>query len=181
MTTNGNLYDTTKQDLITYSMAHDNVFLSQNQKVIVGGYNFVVPTNAAAGDTYQIQIGRPSATSDGINTDNYIEAPTDGTLTSSPTNLINSVKLVTVGQRQYIVGDVAPFRWFNAGDFGEGELLNNDVVQIFQSAVYSWNSPPPGSDFFDAMDSSNGLTNNLAASVYSGDDLVDDRRRRERT
>jgi Fn3 associated len=167
-----NLYDTKQQDLITYSIAHDTLFLSAQQKVIVGGYSFVVPQNASAGDTYQIQIARPSATSDGVNQDNYIEAVTDGTLTATPTNLINSIKWVTVGQRSYVVGDVAPFHWFNAGDFGDSLLLNNDVVQVFQSAIYLVNRPPVGSDFFDAMDSSNGLTNNLATNLFSGDDLV---------
>jgi hypothetical protein len=163
-----NLYDTTKQDLITYSIAHDTIFSSASQQVIAGGFMFAVPTNAAPGSTYQIQIGRPSATSDGINQDNFIEAVTDGTLTATPTNLINSIKWVTIGQRQYIVGDVAPFHWFNAGDFGDTNLLNNDVVQVFQSAVYALDDPPVGSDFFDAMDSSNGSTN----SIYSGDDTA---------
>lgn len=163
-----NLFDTTQQDLISYSIAHDTLFESKDKKVVVGGYTFVVPTNALAGDTYQIEIGRPSATADGIGRDNYIEAVRDGTLTSFPTNLMNSVKHVTVGQRQYVVGDAAPFRWFNAGDFGEGLLLNNDVVQVFQSAIYSLDNPPAGSDFFDAMDSSNGST----TSVFLGDDTA---------
>ncbi len=161
-----NLYDTKKQDLITYSIAHDNVFQSKAQKVVVGGYTFVVPTNAAAGSAYDIQIDRPSATSDGVGTDIYIEPVTDGTLTSTPTNRINSIKRVIVGQRPYVVGDSAPFRWFNAGDFGEGLLLNNDVAQVFQSAIYFLNYPPEGSDFYDAMDSSDGARNGL----FSGDD-----------
>lgn len=165
-----NLYDTAKQDLITYSIAHDNLFLSRDQQVVVGGYTFVVPTNAAPGDQYQIQIGRPSATADGIGRDNYIEPILDGTLTSTPTNLMNSIKIVTVASRQYVVGDAAPFRWFNAGDFGEGLLLNNDVVQVFQSAVYQLDNPPVGSDFFDAMDSSDGSNN----SVFLGNDTVID-------
>jgi hypothetical protein len=165
-----NLYDTVKQDLITYSIAHDRVFLSKNQKVIVGGYNFVVPTNANIGEIYQIQIDRPSATSDGVGADNYIEPVTEGSVLSTPTNSMNSIKWVTVGQNRYVVGDVSPFHWFNAGDFGEGLLLNNDVAQVFQSAVYALDYPPLGSDFFDAMDSSNGRTNSLAANVISGDD-----------
>jgi hypothetical protein len=64
------------------------------------------------------------------------------------------------------VGDVAPFRWFNAGDFGDGVLENNDVTETFQSAVYGLNTPPPGSDYFDAMDSCGGTTNN----IYDGND-----------
>ncbi|MHC1764805.1 MAG: FN3 associated domain-containing protein [Verrucomicrobiia bacterium] len=161
-----NLYDTKKQDLITYSIAHDNVFQSKGQRVVVGGYTFVVPTNAAIGSTYDIKLDRPSATSDGVGRDVYLEPVTDGTLTSTPTNRINSIKRVTVGQRRYIAGDAAPFRWFNAGDFGEGLLLNNDVAQVFQSAIYFLDYPPRGSDFYDAMDSSDGAMNGL----FFGDD-----------
>src|SRR5262249_18269509 len=101
----------------------------------------------------RIQLGRPSATSDGIGapgSDVFIQTPTNGSLTAGPGN---SIKIVTVGQRKYIAGDVYPFRWFNAGDFGKSSLVNADVEQVFQSAVYSLNFPPAGSDFFDAMDS----------------------------
>ena len=150
-----NLYDTTKQTLITYSMAHDDMFptASQPNGVIVGGYSFQVPLNAGSNQTYQIQIGRPSATTDGIGTPGssvFIYAPTNGSLAGGT---INSIKNVTVGQRKYLVGNVYPFRWFNAGDFGNTNLQNADVEQVFQSAIYGLNYPPAGSDFFDAMDS----------------------------
>ena len=148
-----NLYDTKEQDLITYSMAHDTLFEKKNGKVVAGGYWFEIPTNAALGQQYRIQIGRPSATSDGIGapgSDVYIETPTSGSLSNGQ---INAIKLVTVGQRRYIVGDVYPFRWFNASDFGDSNIVSADVMQVFQSAVYSLNTPPAESDFYDAMDS----------------------------
>jgi hypothetical protein len=125
-------------------------------KVILGGYAFQVPTTATASQTYQIKIGRPSATSDGIGmpgSDIYIATPTNGSLTAGA---VNAIKIVTVGQRRYAAGDCAPFRWFNAGDFGNtptNKLDNSDVIQVFQSAIYSLNYPPRGSDFFDSMDS----------------------------
>jgi hypothetical protein len=148
-----NLYNTLSQDLIAYSQAHDDLFPQSSGKVIVGGYSFQVPGVAQAGQQYQIQIGRPSATSDGVGAPGssvYIATPTNGSLTAG---LINSIKVVTIGQIKYLAGDVYPFSWFNAGDFGKGYLNNADVEQVFQSAVYSLNYPPPGSDFFDAMDS----------------------------
>jgi hypothetical protein len=150
-----NLYDTTKQTLITYSMAHDDMFPnpSEPNDVIVGGYAFTVPTNATDGQTYQIQIGRPSATSDGIGAPGssvFISAPTNGSLAAGA---INAIKQVTVGSRKYLVGNVYPFGWFNAGDFGNSNLQNADVEQVFEAAIYDLNAPPPGSDFFDAMDS----------------------------
>jgi hypothetical protein len=160
--TQTNLYNTLSQTLITYSMAHDDLFPNSQDPngVIVGGYSFQMPTNAAPGQTYQIQIGSPSATSDGIGARGssvYIAAPTNGSLTALQT--------VTIGQIQYLVGNVYPFRWFNAGDFGNTNLQNADVEQVFQSVVYSLNYPPfetnswngtgytNVSDFFDAMDS----------------------------
>ena len=154
-----NLYDTLSQDLIQYSMAHDDLFPNAQQPngVIVGGYGFQIPGGAKPGQQYQIQIGLPSATDDGIGapgSDVYIATPTTGSLSNGA---MNSIKIVTAGQRKYYAGDCYPFRWFNAGDFGDTNLDNADVMQVFQSAIYSLNYPPPGSDFRDSMDSSGGL------------------------
>lgn len=153
-----NLYDTTVQDLIKYSMAHDTVFLEDNNQIVLGGFEFRVPSNAVAGQTYQIQIGRPSATSDGIGapgSEVYIQAPTNQAYYGGT---LNAIKYVTVGQRKYVVGDCAPFRWFNAGDFGDGYLENDDVEQVFEAAVkiYEFDVPPVGTDFYDSMDSCGG-------------------------
>jgi hypothetical protein len=84
----------------------------------------------------------------------FIFAPTNGSLGAGS---LNALKNVTVGSAQYLVGDAYPFRWFNAGDFGDTNLDINDVLQVFQSACYSLNYPPPGSDFADSMDSAGGL------------------------
>ncbi len=152
-----NLYDTTVQNLIEYSQPHDTMFRPAMGKVVLGGYAFQIPPTATAGQTYQIKIGRPSATSDGIGapgSDVYIATPTNGSPASGP---INSVKIVTVGQRKYVAGDSAPFSWFNAGDFGNTNLNNSDVMQVFQSAIYYLNYPPAFSDFADSMDSCGAL------------------------
>jgi hypothetical protein len=157
------LYPTTLQTLISYSQAHDTIFLSGGGKVIVGGYSFIIPQNAVNGQTYQINTGNGSATSDGISAPVFIETVTNGSLGQGA---MNSTKIITVGSARYLVGDVSPFRWFNAGDFGDTNLENNDVTEVYQSAIYGLNKPPPGSDFFDAMDSSDGSDNNY----YSGTD-----------
>jgi len=154
--TQTNLYDTTTQDLIKYSQPHDTLFDETGGRVVLGGYAFQVPPTATPGQTYQIQIGRPSATSDGIGTPGsavFITTLTNGSLTAGSQN---AIKIVTAGQRKYIAGDSAPFRWFNAGDFGNTNLDNSDVMQVFQTAIYHFNSPPFGSDFFDSMDSCGG-------------------------
>ena len=150
-----NLFDTTAQNLITYSEAHDVQYpINGGGQVEVGGYSFQVPLTATNGQTYQINIGRPSATSDGIGapgSDVFIQAPNNGNFYGGAP--VNSVKYVTVGQRKYVVGSVYPFRWFNAGDFGGSNIVSADVAQVFQAAIYNLDTPPPGSDFFDAMDS----------------------------
>jgi hypothetical protein len=164
--TQTNLYNTVQQDLIKYSQPHDTLFDELGGKVVLGGYGFQIPPGAQSGQTYQIQIGRPSGTSDGIGqpgADVVMIAPTNGSMASGS---INAVKLVTAGQRKYVVGDCAPFRWFNAGDFGDTNLNNADVEQVFQSAIYGYNSPPPGSDFFDSMDSCGGLYTQSAQGYF---------------
>ncbi|MGB7768681.1 MAG: chitobiase/beta-hexosaminidase C-terminal domain-containing protein [Verrucomicrobiia bacterium] len=170
--TQTNLYNTLSQTLITYSIAHDDLFPNSQDPngVIVGGYQFVIPGAATNGQTYQIQIGRPSATSDGIGapgSDVYIATPTNGSLYAGA---INAIKIVTVGQLKYLVGDAYPFRWFNAGDFGDTNLDNADVEQVFEAAIYQLNSPAfqaPGSDFFDAMDSCGGFGVNNGSGIYT--------------
>ena len=157
-----NLFNTLAQSLITYSIAHDDLFPNSSQPngVIVGGYGFQLSPGAVNGQQYQIQINRASATSDGVG------APGDGVdiFAGANTNdgalgpgTLNAVKNVTVGTIPYLVGNVYPFRWFNAGDFGNSNLQSADVEQVFQTAVYAWNSPPRYSDFYDAMNSCGGL------------------------
>ncbi len=160
-----NLYNTLAQDLITYSMAHDTLFESGNGKVILGGYSFVIPTNPVG--NFQIEIARPSGTADGVSREIFIDTPTNDALKS-----LSVRRTVRVGEKRYLVGDVTPFRWFNAGDFGNSNLLNNDVLQTFQSAVYEINMPPEGSDFFDAMDSCCGGESSSLASdaLFDGND-----------
>jgi len=149
-----NLYNTKSQNLVTYSIAHDVLYSGAAGKIEVGGYGFQVPITATSNDVYQIQIGRPSASADGIGvagSDVYIASPTNGAVGGgSP---LNALKHVTIGQRKYLAGGVYPFRWFNAGDFGTTNLVSDDVEQVFQSAVYFLNTPPYKTDFYDAMDS----------------------------
>lgn len=165
-----NLFDTTKFHLIETSQPHDRIFNSKEGKVVAGGYSFVVPPTAQIGQKYKIQVARASATADGVSEDVFIHAPTSG---STDVGEINSIKILTVASREYLAGDVAPFRWFNAGDFGDGSLLNNDALQIFQTAVYGMNQPPAGCDLLDAMDTSNGALNNLLRASDGNDLEID--------
>jgi hypothetical protein len=163
-----NLYDTLNQDLITYSMAHDDLFSSADGKVIVGSYSFVIPTNSHIGETYQINLIRASANEDGVAKDVFIEMPND------PSIPISAVKTLTVGIRSYIVGDLAPFRWFNAGDFGDGSILNNDLEQVQEAVIYGVNTPAKDSAMWDAIDSccvdTNGVDRSTTFDFANGDD-----------
>ena len=167
-----NLYNTVAQDLVTYSRAHNTFYNGGvDGKVVWGLYGFTIPSSAAGNDVYQIQAGRPSGTTDGIQAPLGIQLPIDGALGAGR---INSIKQVTVdnsGSRKYIVGDSLPFRWVNAGEFGDGYILNDDIMQIFQSAVYSLNFAPARSDFFDGMDASSGV----AADLLTQDDTYIDK------
>ncbi|MGN6385322.1 MAG: chitobiase/beta-hexosaminidase C-terminal domain-containing protein [Verrucomicrobiota bacterium] len=167
-----NLYDTLQQDLITYSMPHDNMYLSKDGKVVPGSFSFVIPQDAKIGDTYRIAIIRASANEDGVSKDVFIEMP-DG---SDPSVTISAIKTVTVGVRSYIVGDLAPFRWFNAGDFGDGSILNNDLEQAQQSIIYGLNNPPEDSAMYDAIDSccvdTNGVDLANSFEFWNGNDTV---------
>ncbi|MBM3875776.1 MAG: hypothetical protein FJ386_03540 [Verrucomicrobia bacterium] len=163
-----NLYNSLAQDLITFSQAHINQFNKSGGSVFAGGFGFQIPANAPTGTTYRIQVFNATAATNvagGVT----LTAPTNGSLTVGP---INAIKQVTVNVRPYLVGDVSSFRWFNAGDFGDGTLTLDDASQTFNSAIYLVNIPPLGSDFFDAMDSSNGTTNGLLNASSGSIDAV---------
>lgn len=144
-----NLYPTPQQDLIMLSQAHDTVFSSAGGKIIVGAFGFDVPDSARDGHQYIATVGRPSANGDGVASDVPISAP-DG---SDPSIPVAAVRTLNIASRPYLVGDVAPFRWFNAGDFGDNNILNNDLEQLHQTVAYGYNAPPDKSDMLDALDS----------------------------
>ena len=149
-----NLYNTLSQNLLTFPIVYGTEMTNSTTAVIVGGYFLGIPTNATGGDVYQIQIGRPSATtypriSYGLPV--FINAPADTNLVGPGT--FNALKDVTIGYKKYLVGDVYPAYWYNAGDFGSSNLVNIDVIRVFDFAAYPIASPPRTSDLFDALDS----------------------------
>jgi hypothetical protein len=152
-------FPTTKQDLITYSIAHDTLFTKAGGQVMVGAYSFQVPNNAVNGDQYFIQLGSPSGTADGVG------APGAGIYIQPPA----VSQAVTVGSVAYLVGDAAPFHWLNAGDFGDNNLDNSDVMQVYQAAILGVDMPPLNSDLYLAMDSCGNFGISNAATGYFTD------------
>jgi hypothetical protein len=148
-----NLYDTLSQDLITYSIAKDTLLGSGEGKVVLGAYGVRIPNSATTSDSFLIAISNPSGTEDGVTRAVQLSIPTSGSFSNGAPN---TIKRLTMGSRLYVVGDSTPFRWFNAGDFGDTNLANSDVLDVFQAAAYLLNRPIDDSDMFNAMDSASG-------------------------
>ncbi|HMJ88215.1 MAG TPA: chitobiase/beta-hexosaminidase C-terminal domain-containing protein, partial [Candidatus Acidoferrum sp.] len=93
--------------------------------------------DAHAGHTYRVEVTNPSATSDAHQQIVPI--------------VPMSARTITIVGVPYLVGDVSPGGWYNAGDFGDGRLGNDDVNAIFYAShgVYV---PYASTDAFDAMD-----------------------------
>jgi hypothetical protein len=98
-----------------------------------------IPSSANVGNSYSLSVTNPSATSDGLN--DAVD------LTSMPPVTI----LVT--NLPYTVGDSASAAggWYNAGEFGDGNLDNSDVNNAFCAAA-GLRVPYASSDVFNAMD-----------------------------
>jgi hypothetical protein len=96
----------------------------------------VSPT-ATSGSGYSIKILEASGTSDAQQT------PVIFNTLPAQTILVTNIA--------YTVGDSAIASWYNAGDFGNGNLNNNDVNNAFYAST-GVRAPYSFSDVFDAMD-----------------------------
>jgi len=98
-----------------------------------------IPPNVNEGDSYSVSVSFPSATSDGIN------APVSLSAMPAATIYIKNVP--------YLVGDSASTSgaWYNAGTFGDGDLVNGDVNNAFYAAS-GVRVPFAFSDVYNAMD-----------------------------
>ncbi|MCX7872207.1 MAG: chitobiase/beta-hexosaminidase C-terminal domain-containing protein [Verrucomicrobiae bacterium] len=107
---------------------------------VVGMLVVPIPPNASVGDTYTIQISTASGTSDGL--------PTS---TNNVNLTLMAPRKIIVTNVAYTVGDTAGAGWYAAGEFGDGKLLNNDVLNAFYASL-GIKVPPTFTDLFDAMD-----------------------------
>lgn len=96
-----------------------------------------IPPTSTAGQTYSISVVQPSGT-------------TDGRQTPVPLTTFRD-RTITVTNVTYVVGDSAVATWYNAGDFGNGNINNNDINNAFHSSL-SLFTPYSFTDVFDAMD-----------------------------
>lgn len=96
-----------------------------------------IPPAATIGQSYSISIQQPSGTTDGLQTPVPLSTFRDRT--------------ITVTNVTYVVGDSAVATWYNAGDFGNGNINNNDINNAFHASLGLF-TPYPFTDVFDAMD-----------------------------
>ncbi|MBI4328075.1 MAG: hypothetical protein HY674_22825 [Chloroflexi bacterium] len=100
-----------------------------------------IPPDARTNEVYRISVLHPSATSDGVLN------PVLLTTLDSQT--------ITITNVSYIVGDTASNaagkRWYNAGEFGNGDLDVIDVNNAFFASL-GFNVPYRFTDVFNAMD-----------------------------
>jgi hypothetical protein len=96
-----------------------------------------IPPTATAGQSYTIRVVQPSGTSDANQ--------------SSVPFVILDDRFITVADVSYLVGDSGVAYGYNAGDFGNGNLNNNDVNNAFHVSLGLY-SLFPFTDLFDAMD-----------------------------
>lgn len=99
-----------------------------------------IPAGLAVGDKYSVSVLYVSGTSDG--------SQTTVPLAAGPN------RNIVITNISYLVGDTAPGRWYNAGDFGnttQTNLDNSDVNNIFLASV-GIKVPYAASDAFNAMD-----------------------------
>ena len=97
-----------------------------------------IPPTVSNNQIYEIDVVQPSGTSDGLQT---------------PVRMTTFEKrTITVSENMsYVVGDSAIADWYNAGDFGNTNINNNDVNNAFHASLGLF-TPYSFTDVFDAMD-----------------------------
>jgi sugar lactone lactonase YvrE len=119
------------------SAAGGNSGFSVNGFGVVGLLAAQIPTNATAGQTYQLNVLFPSGTSDAQQTEVNMVPMTN--------------QFITVETIQYFEGDSSPGSGYNAGEFGNGILNAADVNNALYASV-GIRVPYAFSDAYNAMD-----------------------------
>ena len=104
---------------------------------VVGLLEFQIPFNASTNQTYTLNVLYPSGTSDGVENETPL-APM-------------APQVLTVADLPYLAGDSYPATGYDAEEFGDGVLDNNDVNNAMYASM-DIRVPPLYSDAFNAMD-----------------------------
>ena len=148
-----NFYDTTSQELLTYSIPHDTPNEGGVQPIL-GSMRVKLGTTVTNGTTYQIQLLNASGV-DQSSASIPMQTLINGPLAAGQANSIK--QLLITNSVKYLVGSATPFKWFNAGEFGTNAITAADLIETLKGIdVYidasGW---PADSDLFDALDSAN--------------------------
>ncbi len=117
--------------------------IGNNANLVFSNYAVVamlavpIPASAREGQSYSVNVLEASATSDGMQTPVLL-----------PTMPVATILVTNVA---YTVGDSAPGAWYDAGDFGNGNLDNADVNNAFYASL-GLRVPHPFTDAYNAMD-----------------------------
>jgi len=117
--------------------AGTNSGLNMQSSGVVVMLHFQIPSTAALGQTYSINVLDPTGTSDGLQSEVVLAAL--------------PVQTLTISDPVYMVGDSSPSSGYNAGQFGNGELDNSDVNNAIYASV-GIRVPPSDSDVYNSMD-----------------------------
>ncbi|MGP8198823.1 MAG: hypothetical protein ACLQU4_04900 [Limisphaerales bacterium] len=96
---------------------------------VVGLLTFQIPSTASVSNQYSLNILYPSG---------------------SVSNIIPMTNILTVADIPYLVGDSWPPNGYNAGEFGDGVLDDDDVVDAIYASM-GVRVPPLSSDAYNAM------------------------------
>ena len=103
--------------------------LNMQSSGVVGLLTFQIPSTASVGQTYNLNVLYPSG---------------------SVSNIGAMTNLLTVADIPYLAGDSAPANGYNAGEFGDGVLDDDDVVNAIYASM-GVRMPPLSSDAYNAM------------------------------
>jgi hypothetical protein len=122
---------------LTISFIGTNANFSIKNFAVVAMLAVPIPATANLGDSYRISVLEASGTSDGLQDEVELFPMAN--------------RIITVTNVAYTTGDSALSGWYNAGDFGNGDLKNNDVNNAFLASL-GGRVPYDFSDLFNAMD-----------------------------
>lgn len=128
--------NSTATGLLVGYLGTNDIFSAEGEAT-VAVFGVPIPATATEGQTYSISVLNPSGTSDGF----------ENPVIISPMG----PRTITVSNISYVVGDTAQSAWYNAGEFGNGNINNNDVNNVFYASL-GIRIPYALSDIFDAMD-----------------------------
>ncbi len=132
------VYSTSTNTGLAVSFVGTTSGLELKESAVIALLAVPIPPTSSHNQKYEIQVLFPSGTTDGQQRPVRMSPLDKRTIT------------ITTNQ-SYVVGDSAIANWYNAGEFGNTNINNNDVNSAFHASLGLF-TPYPFTDVFDAMD-----------------------------